>query len=148
MEKRYFIWIYCLIIAITYPSMAQEVTRLTSEEQRHLERALADAAYEQELRFSSLADEVDFWNDQRAFEQALFQRHPEFYEVYLYGKHIAYQEHLEDCSVQCGHGDYFQRQASFYSQYTARDEGVFLTLTQMKDARGWEVSYNTTRRNQ
>ena len=148
MRKRNFIWINCLIIAITYSSMAQEVTRLTPEEHRYFERALEDASYEQELRFSSQADELDFWNDQRAFEQALFKRHPEFYQAYLYGKHLAYQEHREDCSAQCGHGDYFQRQASFYSQYNTRDEGVFLTLTQMKDARGWEVSYNTTRRNQ
>ncbi len=141
-----FIWIFCLASVVTYQSAGQEFTRLASEEQRYLDRALRDAEHEQGLVFSSQSDEHDFWNDQRAFEQALFYKHPDYYRIYLYGKHVAYLNHLETCTQECGHGDYFFRQASFYSQFNYRDKEVLLTLIQLKGDRGWEVSLNSTRR--
>lgn len=146
MQKCKFIWILCLASLVAYQSAGQDITGLASEEQRYLDQAFRDAEYEQELVFSSQTDEQDFWNDQRAFEQALFHKHPDSYRVYLYGKHVAYLNHGESCSEACGHGDYYFRQASFYSQFNHRDKEVLLTLIQLKGDRGWEVSLNATRR--
>ena len=145
-QKCKSIWIFFLAILVAYQSAGQDIAGLASDEQRYLEQAFRDAEHEQGLVFSNQSDEQDFWNDQRAFEQTLFHKHPDSYRVYLYGKHIAYLDHLESCSEACGHGDYYFRQASFYSQFNYRDKEVLLTLIQLKGDRGWEVSLNTTRR--
>lgn len=148
MRPSNFIWIFCLIGAVTYQVAGQDVVSMASEEQLYLERAMRDADHEHNMRFSRHADEVDFWNDQRDFEQKLFQSHSGNYKAYLYGKHLAYLSHREDCSSECGHGDYYRRQASFYSQFNSRNGDTFLTLTRLEDDLGWEVSLISTRRNQ
>jgi hypothetical protein len=142
LKRGTYIWITLLLAAAAVaPLSAQEVAGPPSGEQFFVDRAFRDATYEHELRFSRTADEIDFWNDQRAFEQRLFQANPLQYRAYLQGKRLSYREHQDSCKGTCGHGDYYLRQASFYLQYDSGDEGDFLTLTQLEGDRGWEVSY-------
>ena len=142
MKRGTYIWILLLLAAASAaPLGAQEAAVPASGEQFFLDRAFRDAAYEHKLRFSRTADEIDFWNDQRTFEQRLYQSNPALYRAYLKGKRISYRKHQESCRGTCGHGDYYLRQASFYLQYDSGDAGDFLTLTQLEGDRGWEVSY-------
>lgn len=77
----------------------------------------ADGLYEQEVRFATDKDEVDYWKDQRAYEYALLQGEPEGYLSYLKAKHEVYAAHHALCSPACRHGDYYWLQASYYIQF-------------------------------
>jgi hypothetical protein len=102
---------------------------------------MRDAAIEHRLRFAQPADEVDYWNDQRAFEQRLYEQYPDHYRLYLAGKKLAYQRHQQACNTSCSHGDYYYRQASFYMQYDPGDQEAILTFYKAAATDGWEVSY-------
>ena len=102
---------------------------------------MLDADIEHRLSFSQPADEVDYWNDQRAFEQQLFEQYPDHYRTYLAGKKLAYQRHQKSCNTSCSHGDYYYRQASFYLQYEHGDQQAILTFYKAEATEGWEVSY-------
>lgn len=77
----------------------------------------ADGLYEQEVRFATDQDELDYWKDQRAYEYALLQGEPEGYQSYLKAKHEVYAAHHALCSSSCKHGDYYWLQASYYIQF-------------------------------
>jgi hypothetical protein len=123
------------------PLWAQEPGAGTAHKEAFTTLAIRDADYEHNLVFTNSVDEADYWNDQRVFEQKLLERNPSFYMRYLQGKKNSYSKHRESCDSRCAHGDYYYRQASFYLQYNSGDDGVFLTLTQSKNAEGWKVSY-------
>ena len=78
---------------------------------------LVDGLYEQEVRFDSEKDELDFWKDQRAFEYTLLRKEPEGYQNYLKAKHDVYAAHGALCGPDCKHGDYYWLQASYYVQF-------------------------------
>ena len=103
--------------------------------------ASRDAEYEHSLVFTTSVDEADYWNDQRAFEQKLLERNPANYRSYLQGKKKSYLRHGETCSSQCGHGDYYYRQASFYMQHNSGGEGMLLTLIKSESTGVWKLSY-------
>jgi hypothetical protein len=81
------------------------------------QRAYSDAAYEQKIQWKSVEDEVDYWTDQRNFEEALQKSHHQAYQVYLHSKRAAYIEHRDECTSVSRHGDYYQLQAAFYLEY-------------------------------
>ncbi|UJH68720.1 hypothetical protein [Allomuricauda sp. SCSIO 65647] len=90
--------------------------------------AKADAHYEQSLPAMSIEDELDFWNDQEAFEQRLSKTNPRAYQIYLNSKGNAYREYLRFCGSECQHGDQFFRKASFYMiNGEVEDEMAFST---------------------
>ena len=121
--------------------MPAELSGLTEGEWFYFERAGEDAAYEHQLHFVNPSDEADFWNDQRRFEQDLSRKNLGHYQAYRKGKKMAYLEHTEVCRSADGHGDYYLRQASMYMQYDAGDQHPYMTFSELKRGRGWEVSY-------
>ena len=80
------------------------------------QKALEDAAYEQMVTWNSEEDELDYWQDQRNFEEALHESNLRGYQVYLNTKRKVYMAHWAACGTQCQHGDYFQLQAAYYLQ--------------------------------
>lgn len=141
MKKGVVIWFLILTGACLIPISAQEIEVSATEVLAHAALAVRDAEYEHSLVFAKSLDETDYWNDQRIFEQQMLERNPALYRSYLQGKKKSYLKHREACGAQCGHGDYYYRQASFYLQYDSGDQGSFLTLKQSENAAGWEVSY-------
>jgi anthranilate/para-aminobenzoate synthase component I len=79
-------------------------------------RAWQDAAYEQQINWITEDDEMDYWTDQRNFENILHKAYPEGFQVYINNKRAAYREHQLQCGDNCDHGDYYQLQASYYFQ--------------------------------
>ncbi len=77
----------------------------------------SDGVYEQVVRFSAEQDELDYWKDQRAFEQALLRQKPDAFRFYLEAKHNVYAAHRPLCDTTCDHGDYYLLQASYYIQF-------------------------------
>lgn len=122
----------------------QEIYSPNTTDQFFYEKAGKDARIEHNQRFVSLADETDFWDDQRAYEQDLFTANLQAYQIYLRGKRAAYLRHQADCSQECVHGDYYNRQAAFYLQFNPKSENGFMTLTQLQGHRGWELTYRTS----
>lgn len=141
MKRSHFIWTLLLVVAAASPGVAQGGAGASQGESFYLEQAIRDGQYEHQLRFARASDEMDFWNDQRAFEQELFSSSPEHYRMYLMGKRRSYMEHQGACQAACGHGDYYLRQASFYLQHNSGADSDLLTLTPLKGERGWEVTY-------
>ncbi len=80
-------------------------------------QAIADAHYEHHVHWQSEEDELDYWTDQRNYEKTLQQYQTHGYQVYIYSKRQAYRKHQAACDAECGHGDYYQLQASFYFQH-------------------------------
>jgi len=76
-----------------------------------------DGVYEQEVRFTSDRDELDYWKDQRAYEYALLREAHEGYQSYLKAKQEVYVAHRALCNPSCSHGDYYWLQASYYIQF-------------------------------
>lgn len=85
----------------------------------------SDGLYEQGVRFSAEQDELDYWNDQRAFEKALLRQKPEAYRDYLLAKQAVYAAHRTLCDLTCKHGDYYWLQAAFYIQFGPENQGEF-----------------------
>ena len=141
MKKVAFIWTLFLAGVFLAPLWAQKPSEGATHFEAYATLASRDAEYEHGLVFLTSADEVDYWNDQRVFEQKLLERSPAFYMNYLQGKKQAYLKHRETCDTKCSHGDYYYRQASFYMQYDSGDDGVFLTLIQSGKAGEWQLSY-------
>ena len=141
LKKGASIWFLILAGVSLAPIWAQGPSGNSTHKEPYAALASRDAEYEHRLVFSTSVDEADYWNDQRVFEQQLLERSPGNYRSYLQGKKNSYLKHRETCGVQCGHGDYYHRQASFYMQYDSGDNGVILTLIQSRNAGGWEVSY-------
>jgi hypothetical protein len=83
--------------------------------------AQKDALFEQAIHLDAEEDEVDFWNDQKKFEQDLKQKNYTAYKAYLQGKNEAYNLHEQDCDTSCKHGEYYKLQASFYYTYGSPD---------------------------
>jgi hypothetical protein len=141
LKKGAFIWSLLLAGIFQAPLWAQETPGDTPHTNAYAALAIRDAEYEHNLVFSNSVDEVDYWNDQRVFEQKLLERNPSFYMRYLQGKKNSYSKHRESCDSGCAHGDYYYRQASFYLQYDSGDDSGFLTLIQSESAGGWKVSF-------
>ena len=129
------------------PVLAQENSRLsdlehlTASEWFYIEKAMQDAVYEHDLHFKNQSDEIDFWTDQRRFEQALSQKNLRDYRAYRQGKKLAYLQHTEVCKITCGHGDFYLRQASMYLQFDEGTTHSYVTFSELERGRGWEVSY-------
>lgn len=83
--------------------------------------AQKDALFEQAIHLDAEEDEVDFWNDQKKFEQDLKQKNYTAYKAYLQGKNKAYSLHEQQCNTSCKHGEHYDRQASFYYTYGSFD---------------------------
>ena len=141
MKKGAFIWSLFLAGISLAPLWAQEPSGGAKHVEAYAALASRDAEYEHSLVFSTLVDEADYWNDQRVFEQKLLEHGPATYMTYLRGKKKSYLKHGQTCDSQCGHGDYYYRQASFYMQYDSGDDGVFLILVQSEKAGEWQLSY-------
>lgn len=147
MNQKSFILPILLLSTAFFSVIAQEnglataITGHTEMEWFYMEKAVQDAAYEHQLRFTHQADEIDFWNDQRRFEQVLSQTNLKHYQAYRKGKKTAYLTHTEVCKVACGHGDYYLRQASLYLQFDDSDQHPYMTFSEVKRGRGWQVSY-------
>ena len=141
LKKGASIWFLILAGVSLTPLCAQEPSGNRLHKEPFEALASRDAEYEHRLEFTNSVDEADYWNDQRVFEQKLLDRSPGNYMSYLQGKKNSYLQHREACGSQCGHGDYYHRQASFYLQYDSGDNGVLLTLIQSGNAGGWKVSY-------
>ena len=88
-----------------------------------ISQAWSDARYEQSVRLGSEREEIDFWTDQRAFERALYRSDPGAYKTYVRAKGQAYAMHQGTCTAACRHGDFYFRQASYYSQMATDSEG-------------------------
>jgi hypothetical protein len=127
--------------------MVSEASQLTESEWFYMEQAARDAEYEHQVQFKNQSDEIDFWTDQRRFEQALSQKDIRSFKAYRKGKKLAYQKHTEGCNAACGHGDYYARQASMYLQYDSGDAHSYLTFSELERGRGWEVSYMPIQKN-
>jgi hypothetical protein len=91
------------------------------------ERARKDAKIEQSLQLSLTEDEIDYWKDQRNFEKGLKKLSYKGYQAYIKVKWIAYSEHEVLCNTECGHGEFYQAQASFYSKYGTKDNSLQLS---------------------
>jgi hypothetical protein len=128
--------------------MASDLSGFTEMELFYIAQAGRDASYEHQLHFAHQSDEIDFWNDQRRFEQELSQSDLQHYLAYRSGKKMAYLKHTEVCQTECGHGDYYLRQASLYLQFDAGDQRPYMTFSEVKRGRGWEISYLPTQNNQ
>ncbi len=146
MKRRNYIWFFPLLLLSAGSLAGQHYAPGPQAGNAFSERATRDADIEHRLHFSQPADEVDYWNDQRAFEQRLYEQQPDSYRMYLAGKKLAYQRHQESCNHLCSHGDYYYRQASFYMQYDAGDLGAILTFYKAEATEGWEVSYRDRHR--
>lgn len=83
------------------------------------DKAWQDATFEQGLHWSNAEDELDFWKDQRKFEERLMKSDRAAYLAYLSQKKEAYLQHRESCDKSCEHGDFYYLQASYYTQYKA-----------------------------
>ncbi|NNE02269.1 MAG: hypothetical protein HKN52_03805 [Eudoraea sp.] len=83
--------------------------------------AKKDALFEQAIQLDAEDDEVDFWNDQKKFEQDLKHKDYTAYKAYLQGKNEAYNLHEQHCDTSCKHGEYYNLQASFYYTYGSLD---------------------------
>lgn len=134
-------------VVAQYMGMGSEATQLTESEWFYMEQATRDAEYEHQLHFKNQSDEIDFWTDQRRFEQALSQKDMGNYKAYRKGKKLAYLKHTVVCKTTCGHGDYYLRQASLYLQYDSGDVHSYLTFSELERGRGWEVSYLPVQKN-
>ena len=136
-----------LLNATLMPVIAQEnsgvtgLERLSKSEWFYMEQAAKDAEYEHGLQFKNQSDEIDFWTDQRRFEQALSRQNLENYRAYRQGKKLAYLKHTEVCKATDGHGDFYLRQASLYLQFDAGTAHSYVTFSELERGRGWEVSY-------
>ena len=122
-------------------SVISELERITESEWFYIERATQDAEYEHELQFKNQSDEIDFWTDQRRFEQALSQKSLRDYKAYRQGKKLAYLKHTEVCKITCGHGDFYLRQAYLYLQFDEGTAHSYVTFSELERGKGWEVSY-------
>jgi len=67
------------------------------------QRAKEDAAYEQSLVLNNEKDELDFWKDQKRYEQDLKKSDEAAYSSYMKAKKRAYHEHFQKCSGTCNH---------------------------------------------
>ncbi|MDM9630180.1 hypothetical protein [Robiginitalea aurantiaca] len=150
MNPKLIILPFLVLSTAFFPAWAQERSPVTNwaeyteMEWFYMEQASRDAEYEHQLRFSHQTDEIDFWNDQRRFEQELSQTNLRQYQAYRKAKKIAYLKHTEVCKGACGHGDYYLRQASLYLQFDADDSHPYMTFSEVKRGRGWQVSYLPT----
>ena len=147
MKQKFFILILLALSTALLPVRAQDSDMLrdtASDLERarfYARQAKLDASYEHQLQFTHPQDEIDFWNDQRRFEQELSKSNLIQYHVYRAAKKQAYLEHTQVCRVSCGHGDYYVRQASLYLQFDAEDTHPYMTFSEVKRGRGWQISY-------
>lgn len=65
--------------------------------------AFKDADYEQSLVLNNEKDELDFWEDQKRYEQDLMNSDKAAYRSYMKAKKDAYHEHFQKCSSNCNH---------------------------------------------
>ncbi|MER3376126.1 MAG: hypothetical protein RIM83_15915 [Allomuricauda sp.] len=76
--------------------------------------ALKDADYEQSLVLSNEKDELDFWEDQKRYEQDLMKSDEAAYRSYMKAKKEAYHEHFQSCSNVCNHSKQNLKRAEEY----------------------------------
>ncbi|WP_345005538.1 hypothetical protein [Snuella lapsa] len=77
-------------------------------------RALEDAKYEQQFKADNEANELAFWEDQKAYEEELKARDRKAYRAYMRRKRKAYAEHYGHCDHHCHHSDRYYHHATFY----------------------------------
>ncbi len=111
--------IACLLLLLTVPSglISQELAQEGDRIAFFKNRAWQDAKNEQNLQYTHLEDERDYWNDQRNFEKALKKLSYLTYQTYLAAKKDAYDEHATVCNDSCNHGVYYYNMSAFYKQH-------------------------------
>ncbi len=100
------------------------------------EQARSDAQYEQKLNLQGPNEELDFWTDQRDFERLLYIENLPAYKTYIRAKRDEYSSHQSRCSMDCGHGDYYYLQASFYLQLGSDSDGNSWMFDTMRSGGG------------
>ncbi|MBO0323790.1 hypothetical protein J0X14_15880 [Muricauda sp. CAU 1633] len=80
--------------------------------------AQKDAAYEQSLVLHSEKDELDFWKDQKRYEQDLKKSDEAAYRTYMKEKIEAYHQHFASCSISCYHTKQHLEKAKTYLSYS------------------------------
>lgn len=70
----------------------------------------------QELAFVGVdqEDELDYWKDQKAFEQLLKKQNQQTYQAYIDGKYLVYAQHQLHCGGKCTHSRVLEAQKAFY----------------------------------
>lgn len=100
---------------------------------------LTDGRFEQRMQFVDAQDEMDYWKDQRTFEQSLQGQKPEAYRSYILAKREVYSEHRSHCHPKCPHGNYYWLQASYYAQFGSEVTPRFAQLEQKQSGnKSWQ----------
>ena len=120
----------CLLtcLAFSLVGAAQEAMSGPDNLNFYFQQGQKDATLEQSLFFTNEQDELDYWVDQRIYEQALQKKSPREFTAYMLAKQLVYLRYAHTCSQTCEHGDYFHLQASYYSQFVTEDAEVVLWL--------------------
>ena len=92
------------------------------------QQAREDAVFEQLQVFEFEQDEWDFWQDQRAYERQLSLANTLAFGEYMIAKRDAYRVHQTLCDQNCGHGDYYYLQASYYLQFGDEDAAYLAVI--------------------
>lgn len=123
----------CLItcLAFSLVGVAQETRTGADNLNFYFQQGQKDATLEQGLFFSNEQDELDYWVDQRIYEQALQKKSSREFTAYILAKQLVYLKHDHKSSQACEHGDYFHLQASYYAQFVTEDAEVVLWLQRM-----------------
>jgi len=116
-------WQVLFIVLILLPLTINSQVIDSKKEEIAFYAAMAqkDALFEQSIPLDVEEDEMDFWRDQKKFEQDLKQNNYTAYKAYLQGKNEAYYFHEQHCDSSCNHGEYYYLQASFYYTYGSKD---------------------------
>ncbi|MBC2838503.1 hypothetical protein [Robiginitalea sp. SC105] len=115
-------WSFASLLACS-GAWAQPAVQQPANLDFFVRQAKTDALYEQRMHVQGTAEELDFWKDQRAFERQLYAQNLPAYKTYIQAKRDYYASHQMLCSAECGHGDYYFLQASYYVQMGSDSEG-------------------------
>ncbi len=125
--KRSITYLLILITCLPWGVRPQEDKGGESDASFYRSMAIDDALLEQSLNFALEEDEMDYWKDQRNFENTLKQENYTAYKTYIYFKRRSYLEHKQSCDIASEHGKGYKKQASFYfihGQRSFSDQGI------------------------
>ncbi|WP_297760600.1 hypothetical protein [uncultured Muriicola sp.] len=118
--KRSITLLLILITCLPWGLRAQEEKGGESVISFYRSMAIEDALLEQSLNFALEEDEMDYWKDQRNFENNLKQENYTAYKTYIFFKSRSYLEHKQGCDIATKHGKGYKKQASFYATHAQR----------------------------
>ncbi len=111
--KRSFLHILQLLFLLPFLGFAQ-YGEAANDTKFFFDLGLKDAKHELSILNSIEEDAVDFWSDQRVFEELLHKKSPSFHQSYLNGKSVVYRQHQIHCGERCSHSEEFSRQIAYY----------------------------------